>query len=233
MVHHQPNRSGKFRLGLSRKQKGFTLVNTLQKQLRGLLVGAFFVAALAACGAPAGQAPTTANAPAATATSSDSGAAQDAVTDTTTAASDQVTTTETVTTAETTSDTTVATAAKLNLNTVTEAELLSTIPGFGNRMVREFMEYRPYVSIQQFRQEIGKYVDEAQVSEYEQYVYVPINVNEADAATVMQISGVDATVADALLAARPYADNAAFLAKLAEVAPGVDQAGAESYLEAQ
>ena len=209
------------------------LVNTLQKQFRGLLVGAFFVAALAACGAPEQPAPTTANAPAAPATSSDNSAtAQDAVTDTTATASDQVTTTETTTTA-TTSDTTVATAAKLNLNTVTEEELLATIPGFGNRMVREFMEYRPYVSIQQFRQEIGKYVDEAQVSEYEQYVYVPINVNEADAATVMQIPGVDATVADALLAARPYTDNAAFLAKLAEVAPGVDQAGAESYLEAQ
>lgn len=204
------------------------LVNTLQKQLRGLLVGTFFVAALAACAAPA-----TENAPAATVTQADSGAAaQEALTDTTTTASDQVTTTETTTTA-TTSDTAVAAAAKLNLNTVTEDELLSTIPGFGNRMVREFMEYRPYVSIQQFRQEIGKYVDEAQVSEYEQYVYVPINVNEADADTLMQIPGVDATAADALLAARPYADNAAFLAKLAEVAPGVDQAGAESYLEAQ
>lgn len=211
----------------------FYTLKTLQQQLRGLLVGAFFVGALAACGAPAGQAPTTENAPAAPATSSDSGAAaQEAMTDTTTTASDQVTTTEAVTTA-TTSDTTVAAAAKLNLNTVTEDELLSTIPGFGNRMVREFMEYRPYVSIQQFRQEIGKYVDEAQVSEYEQYVYVPINVNEADAATVMQIPGVDATAVDALLAARPYADNGAFLAKLAEVAPGVDQAGAEGYLEAQ
>lgn len=208
------------------------MMKRLQKQLSGLVVGAFFVAALAACAAPAGQAPTTGNAPAATATSSESAApAQEAVTDTTTTASDQVTTTETVTT-ETTSDAT-ATAAKLNLNTVTEEELLATIPGFGNRMVREFMEYRPYVSIQQFRREIGKYVDEAQVSEYEKYVYVPVNVNEADADTLMQIPGVDATAADALTAARPYADNNAFLAKLAEVAPGVDRAGAESYLEAQ
>lgn len=206
----------------------------LQKQLSGLLVGAFLVTALAACGAPAGQAPTTGNAPAATATSSDSAApAQAAVTDTNTTASDQVTTTAMVTTAETTSATAVATAAKLNLNTVTEEELLATIPGFGNRMVREFMEYRPYVSIQQFRQEIGKYVDEAQVSEYEKYVYVPVNVNEADAPTLMQIPGVDAAAADALVAARPYADSAAFLAKLAEVVPGVDGAGAESYLEAQ
>lgn len=209
------------------------MMKRLQKQLSGLVVGAFLVTALAACATPAGQAPTTGNAPAAAATSSDtSTTAQDTVTDTTATASDQVTTTETVTT-ETTSDSTAATAAKLNLNTVTEEELLATIPGFGNRMVREFMEYRPYVSIQQFRREIGKYVDEAQVSAYEQYVYVPVNVNEADADTLMQIPGVDATAADALTAARPYADNNAFLDKLAEVAPGVDQAGAESYLEAQ
>lgn len=125
------------------------------------------------------------------------------------------------------------TAAKLNLNTVTEAELLNTIPDFGNRMVREFFEYRPYVSIQQFRREIGKYVDEAQVATYEQYVYVPVNVNEADAATVMQIPGVDQAAADALIAARPYESSAAFLDKLAELAPSVDRAAAESYLEAQ
>lgn len=126
-----------------------------------------------------------------------------------------------------------ATAAKLNLNTVTEAELLNTIPDFGNRMVREFFEYRPYISIQQFRQEIGKYVDEAQVATYEQYVYVPVNVNEADAATLMQIPGVDQTVADGLIAARPYESAAAFLDKVAELAPTVDRAAAESYLEAK
>ena len=126
-----------------------------------------------------------------------------------------------------------ATAAKLNLNTVTEAELLNTIPDFGNRMVREFFEYRPYISIQQFRQEIGKYVDEAQVATYEQYVYVPVNVNEADAATLMQIPGVDQAVADGLIAERPYASAAAFLDKVAELAPTVDRAAAESYLEAK
>src|SRR5690349_10714428 len=72
------------------------------------------------------------------------------------------------------------TGAKLNLNTVSGDELLATIPNFPNRMVREFQEYRPYISIQQFRQEIGKYVDDAQVAEYEKYVYVPIAINDSD-----------------------------------------------------
>lgn len=132
-----------------------------------------------------------------------------------------------------TSATTATVGAKLNLNTVTEEELLSTIPDFGNRMVREFFEYRPYVSIQQFRQEIGKYVDEAQVATYEQYVYVPVNVNESDAATIMQTAGVDQAAADGLIAARPYDSTAAFLTKLAELAPTVDQTAAATYLEAQ
>ena len=44
---------------------------------------------------------------------------------------------------------------------------------------------------------------------------------------------VDQAAADGLIAARPFASNAAFLTKLAELAPTVDQAAAESYLEAQ
>ena len=50
---------------------------------------------------------------------------------------------------------------------MTREQLLETIPDFGNRMVREFFEYQPYVSIQQFRREIGKYVDDEQVASYE------------------------------------------------------------------
>ena len=38
---------------------------------------------------------------------------------------------------------------RVNLNDGTRAEF-GEIPGVGNRMIREFMEYRPYVSIRQF-----------------------------------------------------------------------------------
>ena len=120
---------------------------------------------------------------------------------------------------------------KLNLNTATQDQLLATIPNFGNRMVREFFEYRPYVSIQQFRREIGKYVDDAQVATYEQYVYVPIKVNESDAETLKQLPGVDDAIAAALIAARPYDSSDAFLAKLAESASAEELASAAAYLE--
>ena len=57
----------------------------------------------------------------------------------------------------------------INLNTASDADILS-IPGMGQRMLREFKEYRPYKAIQQFRREIGKYVDDKEVARLERYV---------------------------------------------------------------
>jgi DNA uptake protein ComE-like DNA-binding protein len=121
---------------------------------------------------------------------------------------------------------------KLNLNTATGDEFLADVPGMSSRMVREFLEYRPYVSIQQFRREIGKYVDQTQVAEYEKYVYVPIDVNNSDAATLQQISGLDAAEAEAMIAKRPFASSEAFLAELAQVVSEIELAQAKSYLAA-
>jgi len=139
-------------------------------------------------------------------------------------------------TTTTTTDNTNATVSesigtRLNLNTATSDELLATIPGFGNRMVREFQEYRPYISIQQFRQEIGKYVDDAQIAEYEKYVYVPIAINDSDSATLQQIPGLDSSEADSVIASRPYASTDAFFAKLSEFISADELEIAKSYLE--
>jgi radical SAM superfamily enzyme with C-terminal helix-hairpin-helix motif len=123
-----------------------------------------------------------------------------------------------------------AATAKLNLNEVTEDQLLSTIPNFNARMVREFMEYRPYISITQFRKEIGKYVSADQVAAYEQYVYVPVDVDQTDTATLQQLPGVDATIADQLISGRPYGSNQAFLTKLASLVPATDAQQAAAYL---
>lgn len=103
-----------------------------------------------------------------------------------------------------------APTAKANLNTATAAQFRAAIPGLSDRMVHEFEEYRPYVSIQQFRREMAKYVDEATIAGYEQAVFVPIDYNESDAATLMQIPGVDQAEADALIAQRPFASREAF-----------------------
>lgn len=113
---------------------------------------------------------------------------------------------------------------KLNLNTATGDDFLQAIPNFPNRMVREFLEYRPYVSIQQYRKEIGKYVGEQQTAEWEKYVYVPVNPNQSDRETLKQLPGVTDDLAAQIIAARPFASNDAFLEKL--TALGVSQAAA-------
>ncbi|MBF8248626.1 MAG: hypothetical protein HW374_1426 [Bacteroidetes bacterium] len=59
----------------------------------------------------------------------------------------------------------------VNLNKASDEDILS-IPGMGPRMLREFKEYRPYKSIEQFRKEIGKYVTPKEVSQYERYIIV-------------------------------------------------------------
>ncbi len=122
--------------------------------------------------------------------------------------------------------------AKINLNTAT-AEQILTVPNASNRMVREFQEYRPYASITEFRKAIGKYVDAAQVSDYEKYVYVPVSPNNADAATLQQLPGVDAAKADQLIAARPYADKAAFIQKLTALTSAEQTTSAAAMVEAQ
>ena len=121
-------------------------------------------------------------------------------------------------------------AGKINLNTASGDEFMAAIPGLGNRMVREFMEYRPYISIQQFRREIGKYVDESQVAAYENYVYVPIAINESDAETLQQIPGLSADGAQALISARPFASTEAFLTKLSEYVSADEVEIAKTYL---
>jgi DNA uptake protein ComE-like DNA-binding protein len=119
----------------------------------------------------------------------------------------------------------------VNLNTASGDEFLAAVPGLRNRMVREFQEYRPYISIQQFRKEIGKYVDDVQVAEYEKYVYVPIAFNDSDAATLQQIPGLDATEAEALIAGRPYGSVNVFLAKLSQYISADELALAKVYLD--
>ena len=57
----------------------------------------------------------------------------------------------------------------IDLNTASEEDILS-IPGVGQRMLHEFMEYRPYRSMAQFRREIGKYVDDDELNRLARYV---------------------------------------------------------------
>lgn len=124
------------------------------------------VVALAACSSDSNKAADT------TATAADTTAAPAATTtptaDTAKAAPAAPTTTTPAAGGKSTSD---ATIVPININTATDAEILA-IPGMGPRMLREFKEYRPYTSIEQFRREIGKYVDKAEVARLEKYIVI-------------------------------------------------------------
>jgi DNA uptake protein ComE-like DNA-binding protein len=124
------------------------------------------------------------------------------------------------------------TAEKINLNEAPVEEFL-TIPGVGERMAGEFDEYRPYISILEFRREMGKYVDEETIAAYEDHVYVPIDINASDVATVAQILGMDEAGAEQIVAARPYASQEDFVAKVTEVAGGISAQFARLYLASE
>ena len=59
----------------------------------------------------------------------------------------------------------------IDINKATRKEI-ELIPGVGPKMSHEFEEYRPWTSIEQFRREIGKYVDSTEVARLERYIVI-------------------------------------------------------------
>jgi len=59
----------------------------------------------------------------------------------------------------------------VELNTSSEDDI-KALPGIGKKMTHEFLEYRPYKNLAQFRKEIGKYVDDKELSRLERFVYL-------------------------------------------------------------
>jgi len=91
----------------------------------------------------------------------------------------------------------------INLNSGTREEIL-LIPGVGNRMLREFLEYRPYAALSVFHREIDKYVDDAELARLEQYVFVPIDLNKASDADILTIPGLGNRMLREFKEYRPY-----------------------------
>lgn len=57
----------------------------------------------------------------------------------------------------------------VNLNSASREDI-AVIPGMTDRMIGEFLEYRPYENMAEFDREIGKYVDAAEVARFRNYV---------------------------------------------------------------
>jgi len=117
----------------------------------------------------------------------------------------------------------------INLNNATEAEIM-LIPGMGKRMLREFLEYRPYRTIAQFRKEIGKYVDDKEVARLEQYVFVPINLNRASDEDILSIPGMGKRMLREFKEYRPYANIEQFRKEIGKYVDKKEVARLERYV---
>ncbi|OFV90082.1 MAG: hypothetical protein A3G76_07365 [Acidobacteria bacterium RIFCSPLOWO2_12_FULL_65_11] len=76
----------------------------------------------------------------------------------------------------------------VNLNTGSREEIL-LIPGAGQRMAREFAEYRPWRTWAQFDREISKYVGQPETDRLKQYVFIPVNLSTASDEDILSIPG--------------------------------------------
>jgi DNA uptake protein ComE-like DNA-binding protein len=118
---------------------------------------------------------------------------------------------------------------QINLNTASDAEI-QLIPGLGPRMLHEFKEYRPYRALAQFRREIGKYVDDKEVTRFEQYVFVPINLNTASDADILSIPGMGQRMLGEFKEYRPYKAMAQFRREIGKYVDDKEVARLERYV---
>ncbi len=117
----------------------------------------------------------------------------------------------------------------INLNTATREAILS-IPSVGDRIAREFEEYRPYKAIAQFRRELGKYVSDEEVARLEQYVFVPLNLNTATSEDLLTIPGVGNRLLREFLEYRPYVNMQQFRREIGKYVSDEEVARLERYL---
>jgi DNA uptake protein ComE-like DNA-binding protein len=118
---------------------------------------------------------------------------------------------------------------QINLNTASEEEILM-IPGTGKRMLREFLEYRPYKALAQFHKEIGKYVDNKELARLEQYVFVPINLNMASDEDILSIPGAGKRMVREFKEYRPYTNIEKFRKEIGKYVDKKEVARLERYV---
>ena len=117
----------------------------------------------------------------------------------------------------------------LNLNSAPESEIL-LIPGMDGKMAHEFEEYRPYASMAQFRQEIGKYVSAEEVARLEQYVFIPVHLNEGTEEDFERIPGMTPKMVHEFEEYQPYESMEQFRREMGKYVDADEVARLESYV---
>jgi len=117
----------------------------------------------------------------------------------------------------------------INLNTATRPEIL-LVPGVAARMANEFEEYRPYDGLPRFRREINKYVSAEEVARFEQFVFVPINLNTASDADILSIPGLGQRMLREFKEYRPYTSIEQFRREIGKYVDKNEVARLERYV---
>ena len=118
---------------------------------------------------------------------------------------------------------------QIDLNNASREEIM-LIPGMSRRMAHEFEEYRPYTSLDQFRREIGKYVDDDEVARLEQYVLIPMNLNTASSDDFKTIPGMSSRMVHEFEEYRPYTSMEQFRREIGKYVDDNEVARLESYV---
>ena len=118
----------------------------------------------------------------------------------------------------------------LNLNSATDEEILA-VPGIGNRMLREFKEYRPYKALAQFKREMGKYVKPEEVDRMAGYVFVPVDLNSASDEDILSIPGIGNRMLREFKEYRPYKAIEQFRREMGKYVKPGEVARMERYVE--
>ena len=107
------------------------------------------------------------------------------------------------------------------------------IPGMTSRMAHEFEEYRPYSSLEQFRREIGKYVDTTEVARLEQYVFVPLKLQQCVWRSADDDPGHDERMVHEFEEYRPYTRMEQFRREIGKYVDVKEVARLESYVTSE
>ena len=118
---------------------------------------------------------------------------------------------------------------QIDLNSASREEIM-VIPGMTRRMAHEFEEYRPYTSLDQFRREIGKYVDEAEVARLESHVFIPMPLNTASEEDFKTIPGMTGRMVHEFEEYRPYTSIEQFRREIGKYVDAAEVARLESYV---
>ena len=109
-------------------------------------------------------------------------------------------------------------------------EEMQLIPGAGSRLARELRDERPYKTLAQFRNEIGKSADPKEAARLEQYIFVPINLKSASDDDILSVPGASKRMVREFKEYRPWTTFEQFRKEIGKYVDKKEVARLEKYV---